>query len=72
MSVELDRDVIQYSVRAAMRKHLAVWRGEHYDVAERLGVLITEIMFDVAGTTSIKGPEAGIHRGLDMVRNWQD
>ena len=72
MSVELDRDVIQWSVKAAIRKHLAIWRGEHYDVPDRLATLMTEVMFDVASTTDAKSPEAGIRAGLQMIRNWKD
>lgn len=72
MSVELDRDVIEYQVRVAIRKHVAGWKGSGDDMAQRLGVMLTEIMFDVAGTTDRLGPEQGIRQGLAMVRNWQD
>ena len=72
MSVELDRDVIEYQVRVALRKHVAGWKGSGDDMPQRLGTMITEIMFDVAATTGKKGPEAGIKQGLAMIRNWQD
>lgn len=72
MTIELDRDPIRFSVRVALARQIAIWRGEKHDMAERLSDLVTELMFDVAGTTVSKGPEKGIVEGLAMIRNWQD
>lgn len=72
MPIELDRDPIRFSVRVALARQIAIWRGEHYDVAERLSHLVTEMLFDVAGKTVAEGPEKGIIEGLAMIRNWRD
>lgn len=72
MSIELDKDVIEYQVRVALRKHVAGWKGSGDDMAERIGEMVTEIMFDVAVTSGRLGPEQGIRQGLAMVRNWRD
>lgn len=72
MGIELDRDPLRNSVRVALARQIAIWRGEHYDIPERLSYLITELLFDVAGKTVTDGPEKGIIEGLAMIRNWQD
>jgi len=71
LSINLERDLIQYGVKVAIRKHLSTWQSSD-DLAERLSAVMTEVMFDVAGTAASEGPEEGICEGLAMLRNWED
>lgn len=75
MTVELDRDRIEYQVRSHIRKHLVIWMNSRQlgpaDLAIELGSMISEVMFDVASTSNRHSPEAGVLAGVQMVKNWQ-